>query len=398
MARQRTILAIDPGTTKTCALAVRIADRTPHIIGAARVTSAGMRKGMIADLRSAAASVAAAAEAACRAGATRCERAWLAVSGAHVRGVGCRGEIGTAGGEAHQRDLDACLRQAVATVRIPEGDEVLHVLPGDFAVDGQRGIASPLGMAATRLAVDALVVSASSVALDNLERCVESAGLTMEQEVLSSLAAAWAATDEAEREADAVVIDIGGGTTDFLAFRRGKVALVGCLEVAGTHVTRDIAAGLRVTLAEAERLKREHAAALARLVPASEIHLASGERVGRWFLAEIVEARMREILELVRARMPGTGSNPVPPLAPTLVVLTGGEARLAGSAQLAEEVFGCSARVGGAARMQEVGVARDPAWAVALGIARYAAEQRVPPQRRGGPFARAARWVRESFH
>jgi cell division protein FtsA len=392
VARQRTILAIDPGTATTCALVVRIADRTPHIIGAARVTSAGIRKGMITDLRSAAASVAAAAEAACRAAAMRCERVWLAVSGAHVQGIGCRAEIETAGGEARQRDLDACLWQAVAEARTPEGREVLHVLPGEFAVDGQRGIASPLGMAAGRLAVDAFVVSASSAALDNLERCVESAGLTMDEEVLSSLAAAWAVTDEAEREADAVVIDIGGGTTDFIAFRAGKAILVGCLEVAGPHVTRDIAAGLRVTLAEAERLKREHAAALARLVPSSEIQLASGERVGRWFLAEVVEARMREILEMVRARMRGT-----PPLTPTLVVLTGGEARLAGSAQLAEEVFGCSARVGAAAPTREIGVARDPAWAVALGIARYAAEQRMPPQRRGSPFARTARWVRESF-
>ena len=391
MGRERVILALDPGTTKTCALVARLADGVPHIIGGARATSVGIRKGAVADLRSAAASMADAAQRACRAGGVRCERAWVSVSGEQVQGTRSRAVIAPAGAQVRQRDLDACLREAVAATRVPDGHEVLHALPGEFAVDRQRGVTSPLGMAAGRLQVDAFVITTSSTALDNLERSVESAGLTMEQEVLSSLAAAWGATDEAERGAGALVVDIGGGTTDFIAFRDGKAALVGCLGVAGTHVTRDIAVGMRVTLGEAERLKREHAAALARLVPASEIRLSSGERAERWFLAEVVEARMREILELVRGRVKEAG------LTPTLAVLTGGEVLLAGSAQLAEEVLECPVRVGGAAARSGVGVARDPAWAVALGLAHYAAGQRVLPSPSGGIWTRGVRWIRESF-
>ncbi|UCH34645.1 MAG: cell division protein FtsA, partial [Armatimonadota bacterium] len=296
-----------------------------------------------------------------------------------------------AGDEVRERDLDACLRRAVERAQLPAGREVLHVLPGDFALDGQRGIASPLGMAARRVQVDAYVVTATSTALDNLERCVEAASLTMEQEVLAGLAAAWATTDEAERSAGALVIDIGGGTTDFMAFRGTGAVLAGCLGLAGTHVTRDVAVGLRVTVGEAERLKREHAAALARLVPASEIALASGGRVGRWFLAEIVEARMREILELVSERVRDAD------FSPTLAVLTGGEARLPGTAALAEQVFDCPARVGLAPGPQAASVARDPAWAVVLGIARYAAEQRPLASGAAGPIERATGWVRDWF-
>jgi cell division protein FtsA len=391
VARERTIICLDPGTTKTCALVVRIAGRIPHVIGAARATSVGIRRGAITDLRSAAASIAQATQEACRAAGTRGDRAWTAVSGEHIEGLAARAEAAPAGPEVRQRDLDQCLRRAAEGAHLPPGREVLHTLPGEFAVDGQPGIASPLGMAAQRLSVDAFLVTASSSALDNLERGVESAGLCADQQVLSSLAAAWATTDVAERAAGVLVVDIGGGTTDFIAFRDGRAALVGCLGVAGTHVTRDIAVGLRVTMGEAERLKREHAAALARLVPACEIRLACGDRAGRWFLAEIVEARMREILELVRSRVRQAA------LAPTLAVLTGGETRLAGSAPLAEEVLGCPVRVGAAAAPGDARVARDPAWAVALGLARYAAEQRPASAPRGGPIARAQRWVRESF-
>lgn len=391
MARERTIIALDPGTTKTCALAVRLGEGVPHIIGAGRAVSAGFRRGVVADLKSAASTIAEAAGRACRAAGVRCDRAWLAVSGEHLQGLPAHAAARPADAEVRQRDLDACLRRAVEGARISAGREVLHVLPGEFSLDGQAGIASPLGMAAREVQVDAYLVTASSIALDNLERCVESAGLVLDQEVLASLGAAWGSTEEAERRAGAVVIDIGGGTTDFIAFRDGKVVLAGCLAVAGAHVTRDVALGLHVVLGEAERLKREHAAALARMVPASDIRLASGERVARWFLAEIVEARMREILELVRDQMRQTR------LAPGLVVLTGGESHLAGSAELAEEIFDCPARVGWAAGPQTVGVARDPAWAVVMGIARYAAEQRGGAHPPSGGLGQALRWLREWF-
>lgn len=392
MAPQRTIIALDPGTTKTCALAVRIGEGAPHIIGAARAASAGVRKGVVADLKSASTSIGEAAGRALRVAGVRCDRAWLSVTGSHISALFSQAEVAPVGGEAHQRDLDACLQRAVEGAPVPIGREVLHVLPGDFAVDGQPGIASPLGMAARSIRVQALLVTASVTALDNLERAVESAGLVMEQEVFAGLAAAWATTDDAERDAGVLVIDIGGGTTDYLAFRDGAPAAVGCLDIAGTHVTRDVAIGLRVELGEAERLKREHAAALARLVPASEIPVSSGGRVGRWFLAEIVEARMREILELVREKVQDAHLNP------GLVVLTGGEAKLAGTAELAQQVFSCPARVGWPPGPQAVGIARDPAWAVALGIARFAAAQRVlPPSAPRGSLGHALHWLRDWF-
>jgi cell division protein FtsA len=392
VARQRTIIALDPGTTKTCALAVRIGEGAPHVIGAARAASAGIRKGVVADLKSASASMAEATARALRAAAARCDRVWVSVSGSHIDALPARAEVTPAGAEVRQRDLDTCLSRAVERAPMPVGREVLHVLPGEFSVDGHGGIASPLGMAAQRLRVQALLVTASVTGLDNLERCLESVGLVMEHEVVAGLAAAWATTDDAEREAGALVIDIGGGTTDFMAFRKGSPALVGCFDIAGAHVTRDVAMGLRVGLGEAERLKREHAAALARLVPASEIPVSSGGRVGRWFLAEIVEARMREILEMVRERMDAAG------LTPGLVVLTGGETRLAGTAELAQQVFACPARVGWPAGPQAVGVARDPAWAVVLGVAYFAGEQRAmatgPPR---GAAGRALHWLRDWF-
>lgn len=391
MARTRTIIALDPGATKTCALVVSIAHGSPHILGAARATSVGLRKGGIADLGAAASSLAHAAQEACRVAGVRCERAIVAVSGEHLRWSSAAADVPLAGRAVGERDIDSGMRRAVESAHIAEGDEVLHALPAAFAVDQQSGIADPVGMTGRRLRVDAALIIAASTALDHLERCVESAGLLLEQEVAAGLAAACGVTAPAEREAGVLVIDIGASTSDFVAYRDGVVATAGALGWGGRSVTRDIALGLRITTAEAERLKREQAAALARLVPAAEITLASGERAGRWFLAEIVEARLREILELVGERVRAAD------VSPTLAVLTGGETRLPGMAQLAEAVLECPVRIGHSDAAGEAGVARDPAWAVARGLAHYAAAHRASPARPRGRLARARGWIRDSF-
>ena len=261
-------------------------------------------------------------------------------------------------------------------VSIPSNREVLHVLPRGFIVDGQEGVKDPLGMSAIRLEVETHIVTASATAVQNLQKCVMAADVKIDELVASSLASAEAVLTETEKDLGVGVADIGAGTIDLALFSDGSPFHTSVLPVGGNNVTMDIAAVLKTSLQVAEELKVRHGTCDLRSVDADEMISVSvlgeeaGRSVSRMELCQIIEARCRETLELVRNEMRATGHG----MLPAGIVLTGGAAQLAGLSELGREVLEMPVRVAGPTGVGGlVDNLLTPAYSTAIGLLRWGA-------------------------
>ncbi len=231
---------------------------------------------------------------------------------------------------------------------IPHNREIIHVIQRGFIVDGQDGIHTPVGMHGYRLEVEAHIITASESTVENLRQAVEAAGVQVSQFVLNPLASAEVVLSETERQMGAVVCDIGGGTTDLAIYIDGDVWHTMVLAVGGNHITSDIAHGLRLPVSQAEETKIQHGHALASQVGEDEIFTVrsfgeqQASKVNRKELADIIEARVEEIFELVLAEIKRSGYDG---LLPAGVVLTGGACLLPGTCQLASKVLNLPVRI-----------------------------------------------------
>ena len=240
--------------------------------------------------------------------------------------------------------MEAARVQAISADR-----EVLHVLPRGYTLDGQEGVRDPVGMSGHRLEAEIHIVTAATTALHNLVRAVRRAGVSIDAPVLQPLAAAEAVLQPAEREAGVALVDIGGGTTDVAIFHDLGVAYTSTLPVGGSHVTNDLALGLRAPMSLAEEVKIQYGSAIAAefetddVVELKTYDNEEGEPVSRRLIAEIVESRMQEIFALVKREIERAGFGR---LLPAGVVLTGGSADLRDIRKLGRETLGMPVRVG----------------------------------------------------
>jgi cell division protein FtsA len=391
--KERHIVALDIGSSKTCALVGEIDDSGAvrfAALGAAE--SKGWRKGQIVNLDLAVSSIRRAVEEAETIVGVPIESALVGVAGVHVRGVNSRGGI-TVG--ARPRDIQRDdVRRAIETARgvqLPEDREVLHVLPQEFFLDAQDNIRDAIGMVGQRLEANVHIVTASGTATQNIVTAVNRAGVRVDDTVLEPLASAEACLTQDERELGACLLDIGGGTTELIAFTGGVARHTAAIPVGGDHFTNDLAVGLRTPIDEAEKIKRRHACAYRALLKEdAAIEIASvGDRPPRTvfsrMLADIVEPRAHELLMLVRDELRRGG---VESSIPAGLVFTGGGAHLTGLCELAENIFNLPVRVAvprGIAGMNEE--VSQPEYATAVGLVLYGARTR----RTGG--ARPNGWV-----
>ncbi len=248
--------------------------------------------------------------------------------------------------EVTREDVNRATEVARA-VSIPSNREVLHVLPRGFIVDGQEGVKDPLGMSAIRLEVETHIVTGSATAVQNLSKCVLGAGIKIDELVASPLASAEAVLSETEKDLGVAVADIGAGTIDLALYADGSPFLTAVLPVGGNNVTNDVAIGLKTSLAVAEELKVRHGTCDLRSVAEDdEISVSmlgeeEGRTVSRLEVCQIIEARMRETFEMLKAEIEGAGHG----MLPAGVILTGGAAQLAGAAELGREVLQMPVRV-----------------------------------------------------
>jgi len=406
-ASQRLVVGLDPGTYQICVVVAEIVDDRAEIIGIGSAASSGIRKGAVVNIDETVESIRRAVDEAELMAGCEISRVMVAVDGSHLRGFNSHGIVAVKNREVSPGDVERVL-DAARAVRLPTDREVLHVLPQEFIVDDQDGIREPVGMAGVRLEARVHIVTGSVTSAQNLMKCCARVGLQATHVFAGCLAAAEGVLTPEERELGVALVDIGAGATDVIVYQGGSVRHTAALALGGDHVTKDIAAGLRTSFAEAEKLKQKHGCAVKAAVPREETIEVRGVggrpacMVPRRVLGKIIEPRLDEIMTLVAEEIARVGCEDG--LA-SGVVLTGGSSIIEGAAALAERVFGAPVRIGNPIQVGGlVDAVNSPMYSTAVGLVLYALKVRqsgagrlMKVWRWGGMRDRVAEWLRDFF-
>jgi cell division protein FtsA len=396
------IVGLDVGTTKICAVVGELVNGELEIIGVSTSDSTGLRKGVVVDIESTVGSIKNAIETAESLTGVQINAVNIGIAGGHIKGFNSYGAVGIKGKEVAYSDIDRVVDSAKA-VYVPLDREVLHVLPTGYILDGQNGIKDPVGMMGVRLEANVYIVTGAVTSVQNLLKCCEKVGLEVVDIVFEPLASAEAILTEEERELGVAVVDIGGGTTDIILYKDGWLRHTSVLAVGGNHFTNDIAVGLRVTISEAERIKKGYGVATTSLVNDSEeiaiIQAGNERKILRKYLSEIIEPRTEELLDLIKTELMSCSGYDI---ASTGLVLTGGGSLLEGFDKMAEALLGLPVRIG---TPRYVSGGRDminnPMYATGVGLVLYGIESESKkgfyPDMFTGIFGKMTGWVKGIF-
>ncbi len=370
------VVGIDIGTTKICTIVARVEqDGRVRVLGLGIEPSQGVRKGTVVDINAATRAIGHSIDKAERSSGLEITSALVSLAGAHITSMNNRGAVGIADHVIDHNDVARAMEVARA-VAVPHNREVIHVIQRNFTVDGQDGIAIPVGMHGYRLEVEAHIITAAASTVDNLRQCVAESGVGVSQFVLNPLASAEAVLTPTERDMGVVVIDIGGGTTDMAILIEGEVWHTSVLAVGGNHITSDIAHGLRLPFSQAEEIKIRYGHCLPSEIEPGETFAVKSfgdERaldINRHEMAEIIEARMEEVFGMLLQEIKRSGYDG---LLPAGLVLTGGTSALKGLPELAGRVLGMPVRVGAPQKLTGiVDKLQSPAYATSVGLLKWA--------------------------
>ncbi|MBI2344017.1 MAG: cell division protein FtsA [Deltaproteobacteria bacterium] len=369
--RDELVVGLDIGTTKICAIVGEVADDGINIIGIGTYPSRGMRKGVVVNIESTVEAIKKSIEEAELMAGCDITGVYAGIAGAHIRGINSRGIVAVKDKEVRPADVKRVVDAAQA-IAIPMDREVIHVIPQEFIVDEQDGVKDPVGMSGVRLEAKVHIVTSTVSAVQNVVKCCNRAGLTVHEIILQQLASAESTLQQDEKELGAVLIDIGGGTTDVAIYNGGSVMYTSVLPIGGNHLTNDVAVGLRTPAHEAEKVKQRYGCVLGAMVQKEEtIEVASvGGRsprvLSRRILSEILEPRVEELFQLVRQEIVRSGFED---RVAAGIVLTGGCSMLDGMPELAEQILNLPVRrglprgVGGL-----VDVVRSPMYGTGVGL------------------------------
>jgi cell division protein FtsA len=373
------IVVLDIGSAWTRVLAADLNEGAIRYRGHGMVESAGMRKGLIAELGPAAKAVKAANERAERVARANIDQCVVGIGGPHIRGLNTNGglELGNRPSEITREDVRAAVDRA-RNVERPPDREFLHLLPRQFILDGHEGIFDPVGMVGVRLEVDLHIATCSSSALQSTVTCANRAGLEVTEAVLESIAAAEATLSADERELGVCLLDIGEHSSDLAVFFEGAVVHTASVSIGGSHFTKDLAIVLQMPLIHAEELKRQYGHAVVTAVPQeAQIEIANPQpQILRLrTIAEILEPRARELLHFVKESLRQGG---VVDALGAGCVLTGGGAMLPGMLDVTESQLRVPARTGMPVRLSQMpGELVHPGFATAIGMLLYAHRTRA---------------------
>ena len=311
---------------------------------------------------------------------------YVGIAGKHVNSLNYKGLITLPTGEVRSQDIESVKNQAST---IPESaGQIIHVFPGEYTLDDQSGIRNPKGLNGRRLGVDVQVVTSRPNAIQNLEKCVKSAGLHVMDFVLEPLAAAYAVLTDDERELGVALIDIGAGSADVAVFVGESVRYTASVDLAGNTITSDITKCLQVpiSLSKAEEIKKKYGTCkISNLIEDETFPVPGvGDRgmiqCSRKLLAKVISARMVEIFKILKADLE---KHKMDSLLNGGIVLTGGCCALEGIDELADKVFGKPVRIGrpkGTSGIQEA--FRNPSYATGIGLLHYAARKQRENRKR----------------
>ncbi len=371
------VVALEIGTSKVLALVAEMReDGCVMITGIGEEPSAGIRKGEVVDLENAITctrSVLAMAE---ESGKVAIRQVHLAASGGHISSLMNRGTVPVLDkdGEITRDDIDQVMEVARA-VNLPVDREILHTICQQFCIDDQEQVIKPEGMEGAKLSLDMLVLHGIRNRLNNTIKVVSSLSVDVQDVVFSGLCSALAVLSAEQKQSGAVVIDLGGGTTNYLAYTKGVVADAGVLGVGGDHITNDIALAFNIPMLQAEDVKRESGCAVvktavgpARIALPAEVGFP-GCTVSVKSLHKVINARVEEMIDVIRRRLEVSG---ILHHIGAGVVLTGGGAHLKEIVTLVEDVFSLPCSIGRPRNVSGLAVATEgPEYATCCGLAQY---------------------------
>lgn len=353
MSRGHLYVGLDIGSAEIRAvIAEEISAEEPlRVIGVGIAPSLGMRRGIIADTNNVAKACNSALEQAERMAGHPAGSLVASVSGTEIFCQNALGVIavGRADGEVSEDDVTRVLEEVQARLTLPLNREIIHVIPKDYRLDDQKNIKDPIGMRGVRLEMNALVISGSVSHLKNLTRSLEIAGTSAESFVVEPLASAEAVLSGKQKELGTALVNVGGSTTSLAVFEDGDLIHLAILPVGSSHITNDIAIGLRTTIDVAEAVKLQFGSALPDDIDKQEeidLSLFDAQEevlVSQRHVAEIIEARFEEILAFVNSELKNIGREG---LLPGGAVLTGGGALLPGAVELTKKILRLPVQVG----------------------------------------------------
>jgi len=398
LAKDRIIVGLEVGTSKVCAIVGEVSDDgNILIIGVGQVASEGVRKGEIVNMEAATQNIHDALIQAEESADVEIRNVYASVTGGHLRCFNNRGSVVVTNEDREITDDEVrnVMLNAKA-VNIPMDHVVLHAIRQRFYVDGADGIQTPVGMIGAKLEADVHVIHGVKTRLQNTIRCIKQVPLDVANIAVSSLASALAVLTPEHQQLGAVVIDIGGGTTDYIVYRDGTIQHSGVIAVGGDHLTNDIATGLKIPMNRADALKIEQGSLD---VPVTDEVIALKREVGladrevsKAQLCQIMNARIEETLNFVKQDLDkhklidylGAG-----------VFITGGCARLRGLERVASEIFGLPVHIGHSQTVNGPTAAiESPAYSTAIGLIRYAKGSQRDDHKSPTPIERVA----QTFH
>ncbi len=384
------IVGLDIGTSKVVCLVGEIkTDNSIEIIGIGSHPSRGLKKGVVVNIESTVKSIQRAVEEAELMAGCEIHSVYAGIAGSHVRSLNSHGIVAIRNKEVTPEDVERVI-DAARAVAIPADQKILHILPQEFIIDNQEGIREPVGMSGVRLEAKVHIVTGADSAAQNIVKCVQRCGLSVDDVVLEQLASSYAVLADDEKELGVCLVDIGGGTTDIAVFSGGAIRYTAVIPIAGDQVTNDIAVSLRTPTQYAEEIKMKYACALSKLARADEtIEVPSvgdrpSRRLARQTLAEVVEPRYEELFQMVNLELQRSGYSEVIAAG---VVLTGGSSKMEGAVELAEEVLHVPVRLGTPQHITGLAdVVRNPIYATGVGLLLYGRDNYIRSNRRELPM------------
>ena len=377
MSKNNIIAGIDVGTSKVRAVVASIRvvkdEAKPKIIGVGESISSGMRKGVVIDIEEMTKSIKKSIDHAERMSGANIERAYVAVGGSHIKAKSSKGiaAVSRADEEVSEADILRAISNASA-VSLGPNKEVLDIIPREFNLDGQEGIQDPRGMNGVRLEVDTLIIEGEAQNLKHLRKCLALNRIEVEGLVLNILAASNAVLSKKQKELGVLVLDFGAGTVGMSVYEEGKLLNVHILPIGSSHITNDIAIGLRTSVETAEKIKLAYGSCLPEeiskkdVIDLSKIDEREEGLANRREVAKIIEARIDEIFNLINKELRKINRER---LLPAGAVLVGGGVKIPGIIDLAKDRLKLNVQIGYPQELDGlVDKIDDPSYATVIGL------------------------------
>lgn len=346
-------VGLDIGTTKVCAIVASPDETYPgkmKVLGIGRSQSDGLTRGVVTNIEKTVRSIQNAVQEAQAQSGVKIDTVTVGIAGDHIQSFQSRGvvTISRPENEITQEDVERLIEDT-KRVALPLDRKIIHVIPQQFVVDGQDGIYDPVGMSGVRMEAIVHIVTGLVTAAQNIYKCVQRAGLQVNDMVLEPLASSYAVLDDEEKEVGVALLDIGGGTTDLAVFEERTIRHTAVIGIAGKKVTDDIRKGFGVLTDQAEKMKVEHGFAYEQAVIDNHPITLPGIggrppiEIDKKLLCKVIQPRMEEILEFASMEIKRSGYSRHLSAG---VVLTGGGSLIKGTSELAKEVLGMPVKIG----------------------------------------------------